>query len=65
MKARFLRVAYVPTKRTDLPCASCGNFRTDFAILPAGAAEQDEPDQHAHVGVHRACIDNLHSKRGT
>lgn len=64
MAKRFLRIEIIPTRRTDLPCAGCGCFRTEFAIVPVTASEPPR-DADAHAGVHRACIDNLHMKRGS
>lgn len=66
--ARFLRIAIIRTQRTDLPCAACGMFRTEFAILPASAREpmeDEEADTNTFVGVHRDCIEKLYFKRGS
>jgi hypothetical protein len=54
MKRRTLRVQLVETKRTDLVCIGCGQFRTQFAIVVTG-----ESDEHAQAGVHKVCIGSI------
>jgi hypothetical protein len=58
------RVQLVPTRRTDLVCMSCGRFRTEFAVVPIGGDTTRETID-SHVGVHRACVDRVHSRRKT
>lgn len=55
---RALRVTIQKTTRTDLVCMSCGQFRTEFEVVRTGGHEP-------HVGVHRACIDHVHTKRSS
>ena len=58
------RVQLVPTRRTDLVCMSCGRFRTELAVVPVGGdASRETLD--SHVGVHRACLGNVHRKKGS
>jgi hypothetical protein len=53
-----IKITIAKTRRTDLPCACCGGFRTEFAVIGNGSTDED-----AHAGVHRACIAKLHTKR--
>jgi hypothetical protein len=57
-----MRVQLVATRRTDLPCAFCGRFRTELAIVPVdGDASRETAD--SHVGVHKACVEHVHLRR--
>ncbi len=56
------RVQLAPTRRTDLVCMSCGRFRTEFAVVPVGGDATREATD-SHVGVHRACLANIHLRR--
>lgn len=56
------RVQLVPTRRTDLVCMSCGSFRTELAVVPVGGDTTRETTD-SHVGVHRACLTNIHLRR--
>lgn len=55
-KRKNVKVALERVTRTDLICVSCGNFRTEWAIVPAPAGGVED----AVAGVHTKCIDNLH-----
>ena len=50
-RARNIRIALVPTDRTDLMCTACGGFRTQYAI--------DVPGREPQVGLHLRCIPAL------
>jgi hypothetical protein len=55
-KRRNVKIALERVTRTDLMCAACGSFRTEWAIVPnpmVGGVEE------AMVGVHTKCIDSL------
>ncbi len=56
------RVQLAPTRRTDLVCMSSGRFRTEFAVVPVGGDATREATD-SHVGVHRACLANIHLRR--
>lgn len=56
-KRKNVKVALERVSRTDLICVSCGDFRTEWAIVPnpkVGGVED------AMAGVHTKCIDMLH-----
>jgi len=55
-KRKNVKVALERVTRTDLMCVSCGNFRTEWAIIP-GTKDSVED---AVAGVHTKCIDSLH-----
>lgn len=56
-KRRNVKIALERVTRTDLICVSCGDFRTEWAIVPsAGGVSVDD----AVAGVHTRCIDKLH-----
>jgi len=48
------KIQVVSTERSDLVCIACGQFRTNFAVVVEG-----ESDEHAHVGVHKRCVDEI------
>ena len=52
-KKRFCKVALEKVSRTDLICIGCGNFRTEWAIVPVGDAEPV-------AGLHTKCIPGMH-----
>jgi hypothetical protein len=52
-KKRFCKVALEKVSRTDLICIGCGNFRTEWAIVPIGGAEPV-------AGLHTKCIPGMH-----
>jgi hypothetical protein len=52
-KKRFCKVALEKVSRTDLICIGCGNFRTEWAIVPIGDAEPV-------AGLHTKCIPGMH-----
>jgi len=57
---KTIRIALVPTTRTDLLCVGCGFFlmRTKgFALIGPGQTDKD-----AQAGVHRACIRSLKAR---
>ncbi len=56
-KRKNVKVALERVTRTDLICVSCGDFRTEWAIVPAVKAGGVED---AQAGVHTKCIDSLH-----
>jgi hypothetical protein len=56
--ARTIRVQLVPITRTDLMCVVCGCFRTELGISHTGEGDMQS-------GLHRACIDAVHVKRGS
>lgn len=57
---RNIKIHIVSCERTDLMCICCGNFRTDFAVLPgANVGILADPV----VGVHKKCIPLMHVKR--
>jgi hypothetical protein len=55
MKQKNMKVRLEKIKRTDLICVGCGNFRTDWAIVPRSGVEPV-------AGVHSGCIGSLHVK---
>jgi len=73
-KRRNIKIALERVTRTDLICISCGNFRTEWAVVPSKKQEftgqkvpDDEPVacsaggvESAVAGVHTGCIDALH-----
>ena len=50
-RACNIRIALVPTTRTDLMCCACGSFRTQYAV--------DVPGQEPQVGLHQRCMPAL------
>jgi hypothetical protein len=56
-KKKLIKIALERVQRTDLICIACGNFRTEWAIMPS--IEGIEPA----AGVHTKCIPSLHVKR--
>lgn len=52
---KTLKVRLEKTTRTDLICIGCGGFRTEFAVVTKG--------DFVAVGVHRACIEDVHVRR--
>lgn len=59
-----IKITLAATRRTDLCCIACGNFRTDLAIVPIGGDATKESVDSV-VGIHRDCIDKVHTKRGS
>lgn len=56
-RRKYMKVALERVSRTDLICVACGNFRTEWAIVPSTAAgEAAEPS----AGIHTGCIGELH-----
>jgi hypothetical protein len=53
MKHKHMKVRLEKVKRTDLICVACGDFRTDWAIVPGPGAEPQ-------AGVHSRCIQHMH-----
>lgn len=58
-KRKTIKVALERVTRTDLICVSCGNFRTEWAIIPNAKSGGVED---AMAGVHTRCIDSLHMR---
>lgn len=56
MKQKLMKIRLEKTQRTDLICIGCGNFRTEWAIVPALGAEPQ-------AGVHTKCAQELHQKK--
>lgn len=56
--ARTIRVRLVPVTRTDLMCLVCGMFRTELGVAHGGEGDMQ-------IGVHKRCVDEAHSKRGS
>ena len=50
-----LRVKLMPTRRTDVLCATCNNFRAEYVIVRTDGSETDS-------GVHGRCADGLQVK---
>jgi len=57
---KYLRVRVEPTTLTHLVCVLCGRFRTELAIVTPSDVDDREPQ----AGVHRACANIIHAKRG-
>lgn len=55
-RKRALRVLVQKTKRTDLVCMACGQFRTELEVVLVGEFDP-------HVGVHARCVGLVHHKR--
>jgi len=53
MKTKNMKIRLEKVQRTDLICVGCGNFRTEWAIVPSPGAE-------SQAGVHTKCIPSLH-----
>lgn len=58
---RFVKIGIEKTTRTDLVCIACGKFHTEFAILHARSLGGDDASE---AGLHRACIEDVHQKKG-
>jgi hypothetical protein len=56
MQRKHIRIALEPTDVTFLMCIVCGKFRTEYAVVTTIGPE---------VGIHKACIDQAHQKRGS
>ena len=56
-RRKLIKIALERVTRTDLICIACGNFRTEWAVVPAGDAEE------AIAGCHTKCMDGLHVRR--
>jgi hypothetical protein len=54
--SKNIKIKLERVQRTDLICVSCGNFRTEWAIVPA-------PDGEPVSGVHTKCISMLRVTR--
>ena len=50
-----LRVRLMPTKRSDVLCAMCNNFRAEYVIVRVDGTETDS-------GVHRKCTADVQVK---
>jgi len=55
-KRRNVKVALERVTRTDLICVSCGDFRTEWAIVPGKIGGVED----AVAGVHTRCVEALH-----
>lgn len=58
-KRKLVKIALERITRTDLICASCGGFRTEWAILPGVNSLDSEP----MAGLHTKCIDSIHVRK--
>jgi hypothetical protein len=56
-RSTALRLLVRRTRRTDLPCAACGGFRTDLEVVV------DRGDGEAQVGLHKQCVDRVRARR--
>ena len=54
-KQKHMKIKLERVQRTDLICVGCGNFRTEWAIVPS-------PGVEPVAGVHSKCIGTLHVK---
>ena len=62
MKRKLVKVAIERTDRTDLICVSCGNFRTEWALLPVATETLANGKYEPQAGVHTMCIAILHAR---
>jgi len=53
-RRKNIKVALERVSRTDLLCVACGNFRTEWAIVPGELGVEE-----AVAGVHTTCIEKL------